>query len=156
MLHYVVLGPVLYLFWLMLSGQYNLMFFTFGALSVALTLWFQIRMDRVDHEPAQVRFSFHMLNYTVWLLGEIVRTNIDLAKRIWNPDMPVDPVWKRLDTKLKTSREKTLYANSITLTPGTLTTDVHDDYLMVHTLTPEMMEELEEGEMEEKIRKLGI
>ncbi|MGH1429727.1 MAG: Na+/H+ antiporter subunit E [Neptuniibacter sp.] len=156
MLHYVVLIPVLCLFWLMLSGQYNLMFFTFGALAVALTVWFQVRMDRVDQEPAKVRMGFAMINYAIWLLWEIIRTNIDLAKRIWHPEMPVDPVWKRLDTSLKTSREKTLYANSITLTPGTLTTDVHDDYLMVHTLTPEMMEELEEGEMEDQIRKLGI
>lgn len=156
MLHYFVLVPTLFVFWLLLSGQYSPLFVAFGVLSVLLTFWFQLRMDRIDGEPARLRIASSMVRFVFWLLWEIIRTNIDLAKRIWHPDLPIDPVWKRLDTRLQTTHEKTLYANAITLTPGSLTTDVYDDYLMVHTLTPEAMQELEEGEMEEQIRRLGI
>ena len=62
----------------------------------------------------------------------------------------------RLDTQVSTAMEKTFYANSITLTPGTLTTDVGDDHFMVHALSQEGMRELREGEMERRILRLGI
>ena len=64
--------------------------------------------------------------------------------------------WQRLDTEVSTPLEKTLYANSITLTPGTLTTDVRDDHFMIHSLCPEGIEELRKGEMEKRIRRLGV
>ncbi|MEJ2321564.1 MAG: Na+/H+ antiporter subunit E [Gammaproteobacteria bacterium] len=64
--------------------------------------------------------------------------------------------WQRLDTSVSTPLEKTLYANSITLTPGTLTTDVREDHFMIHSLSPEGIEELRKGEMEKRIRRLGV
>jgi multicomponent Na+:H+ antiporter subunit E len=70
--------------------------------------------------------------------------------------MPIEPVWARLDTAVGTPLQKTLYANSITLTPGTLTTDVEADHFLVHALSPEGIEDLRRGEMERRIRRLGI
>jgi multicomponent Na+:H+ antiporter subunit E len=91
-----------------------------------------------------------------WLLWAVVKANIDVAKRIWHPALPIQPSWTRLDTRVSTPLEKTLYANSITLTPGTLTTNVHDDHFMVHALSLEGIEELREGEMERRILQLRI
>jgi multicomponent Na+:H+ antiporter subunit E len=89
-------------------------------------------------------------------LWQVVLSNIDVARRIWNPALPIRPCWQRLDTTVSTPLEKTFYANSITLTPGTLTTDVREDHFMIHSLTPEGIEELRKGEMEKRIRRLGI
>ena len=155
-MHYLLVAIALYLFWLFLSGHFTAFFLGLGALSVLLVSWLLRRMDRVDGEPITLHPSLGLLGYAGWLFKCVVQSNIDVAIRIWDPSLPIHPSWGRLDTKVSSSLEKTLYANSITLTPGTLTTDVRDDHFLVHSLTREGIEELREGEMERRIRRLGI
>lgn len=146
----------LYLFWLLLSGHLDALLLAMGALSVGLVVWFLGRMDRVDGEPGALPPGPRPLGYLVWLMWCVVKSNIDVARRVWHPRLPIQPVWTRLDTRVSTPLEKTLYANSITLTPGTLTTEVLDDHFMIHSLTQEGIDELREGEMERRICRLGI
>jgi multicomponent Na+:H+ antiporter subunit E len=155
-MQYLFLALLLSAFWLLLSGHFTPLQLGFGVLSVLLVSWFVRRMDRVDREPGGLSPDMALLGYLVWLFGAVIRANIDVTRRIWHPALPVDPRWARLDTKVSTPLEKTLYANSITLTPGTLTTDVHGDHFMVHTLSKDGIDELREGEMERRIRRLGI
>jgi len=89
-------------------------------------------------------------------MWQVVLSNIDLVRRIWDPTLPIRPTWQRLDIKVTSPLAKTLYANSITLTPGTLTTDVREDHFMVHSLSPDGIEDLRKGGMEEQILRLGI
>lgn len=156
MLQYLILAPVLFVFWLLLSGHYTPFFFTLGVISVAIVLWLQYRMDKVDQEPPALKMSLGIIQYGLWLAYCVLKSNMDVAKRIWDPKLPISPVWERLDIEVKTPREKAIYANSITLTPGTLTTDVKEDHFLIHTLTPEGMEELKQGEMEQRIKRLGV
>ena len=72
------------------------------------------------------------------------------------PSLPIKPSWQRLDINVDTPLAKTLYANSITLTPGTLTTDVKEDHFMVHSLSADGIEDLRKGEMERQIQRLGV
>ncbi|MGB5736206.1 MAG: Na+/H+ antiporter subunit E [Thiohalocapsa sp.] len=152
----ILILTVLSVFWLLLSGHYTPLLLALGLASVLLVVWFQRRMDRIDQEPIRLRPSFGLLLYFGWLFWSVIKANIDLARRIWDPKLPVEPLWTRLDTQVTTPLEKTLYANSITLTPGTLTTDVRDDHFMIHALSQEGIEELREGEMERRIRRLGL
>ena len=147
---------VLGVFWLLLSGHYTPLLLGLGLASVLLVVWFQRRMDRIDQEPIGLRPGFGLLLYLGWLFWSVIKANIDLARRIWDPKLPVEPLWTRLDTQVTTPLEKTLYANSITLTPGTLTTDVRDDHFVIHALSQEGIDELREGEMERRIRRLGL
>ena len=142
--------------WLLLSGHFTPLLISLGLASVLLVVWFLRRMDRVDHEPITLRPGPGLLGCLVWWLWSVVKANIDLARRIWDPRLPVNPVWARLDTSVETPVEKTLYANSITLTPGTLTTDVRDDHFVIHALSQEGVDELREGEMERRVRRLGL
>jgi len=155
-MHYLIFAIVLYLFWLVLSGHYTPMLMIFGAVSVLLVVWFIHRMNRVDGKPSIIHLSFKLAHYGAWLLKAVVLSNIDVASRIWNPRLPISPVWKRVDIKLSSDLQKTLYANSITLTPGTLTTDVKGDHFMVHALSEAGIEDLKEGEMERRIERTGI
>lgn len=155
-MHYRIIAVVLYLFWLLLSGHYTLMLLSLGLLSAVLVAWLVRRMDRVDGEPSFVRPTVGLVRYGGWLLWSLVKSNIDVARRIWDPDMPIDPRWRRLDIEVTSNLQKTLYANSITLTPGTLTTDVKDDHFMVHGLSEEGIADLKEGEMERQIQRSGI
>ncbi len=143
-------------FWLLLSGHYVPLILALGAVSVVLVTWFVNRMDKVDGEPLSMRLGFGLVGYLAWLMWQVVLSNVTLARRIWDPRLPIRPTWQRLDTSVSTPLEKTLYANSITLTPGTLTTDVKRDHFMIHSLSPEGMEDLRQGEMEGRIRRLRI
>ena len=142
--------------WLLLSGHYTALILSFGAVSLLIVIWFMWRMDRVDEELGVLPMRPRVLYYLLWLMWQVVLSNIDLVRRIWDPNLPIRPTWQRLDTKVTSSLAKTLYANSITLTPGTLTTDVREDHFMVHSLSPDGIENLRKGGMEEKIQRLGI
>ena len=146
----------LFAFWVLLSGHLSPLLLGFGVLSVSLVMWLVARIDRVDREPVVLYPSLGLIGYCAWLMWCVVRSNIDLARRIWDPALPIYPSWIRLDIEVSTPLEKTLYANSITLTPGTLTTDVRDDHFMVHTLSRTSVDELRDGEMERRIRRLGV
>lgn len=154
-MYYLFVSITLALFWVLLSGHFSPLLLGSGAASVLLVVWFLRRMDLADKEPCTLYPSLGLTLYIGWLLWCVVKANIDLAKRILHPGLPIEPNWSRLDTQVESHIEKTLYANSITLTPGTLTTDVNDDHFMIHALSREGMEELREGEMQRRIRKLG-
>ena len=155
-MYYRNLALVLSAFWLILSGHFDPLLLALGVASVGLVMVMMHRMNLADHEPQSLYPSGALLGYLVWLMGCVIRSNLDLAHRIWTPALPIQPSWTRLDTAVSTPMEKTLYANSITLTPGTLTTDVREDHFMVHSLSQDSLDELREGEMERRIRRLGL
>ena len=155
-MYYLFMSITLALFWVILSGHFTPLLLGSGAVSVLLVAWLLRRMDQSDNEPSTLYPSLGLTLYIAWLLWCVVKANIDLAKRILDPKLPIEPNWSRLDTQVESGLEKTLYANSITLTPGTLTTDVCDDYFMIHALSQEGMDELREGEMQRRIRRLGF
>jgi len=142
--------------WLLLSGHYTALILSLGAVSVLIVTWFIWRMDRVDGEMGVLPMRPRLMYYLLWLMWQVVLSNIDLVRRIWDPALPIRPTWQRLDIKVTSTLAKTLYANSITLTPGTLTTDVREDHFMVHSLSPDGIEELRKGEMEKQIQRLRI
>ena len=82
------------------------------------------RMDRVDEKLGVLPMRPSVLYYLLWLVWQVVLSNIDLVRRIWDPTLPIRPTWQRLDIKVTSTLAKTLYANSITLTPGTITVHV--------------------------------
>ena len=155
-MYYLFLAVSLTLFWVLLSGHYTMLILSLGFLSVLIVVWFVRRMDRVDGEVGVLPMRPRLLYYLLWLMWQVVLSNIDLVRRILDPALPIRPTWQRLDIKVTSTPAKTLYANSITLTPGTLTTDVGDDHFMVHSLSPEGIEDLRKGEMEREIQRLGI
>lgn len=155
-MHYLLVSLALYLFWLILSGHFNTLLLTLGAVSALLVAWLLWRMDKVDKTPVGMAPTLALLSYGLWLLWELVKSNIDVARRIWHPALPVTPGFARLPVNVDSSLQKVLYANSITITPGTITADVYEDHFLVHHLTREGFEELREGAMERRIRRTGI
>ncbi|MHC4516478.1 MAG: Na+/H+ antiporter subunit E [Planctomycetota bacterium] len=153
---YLVLTTILCLFWALLSGHFTTLLLSMGAVSVLLVVWLLRRMDRVDGQVSWVRPSLGLIHYALWLFWAVVKASADVARRVWIPALPISPTWTRVETAIDTPLKKTLYANSITLTPGTLTTNAHEDHLVVHALAEENITELRKGEMEGRIRKLVL
>jgi multicomponent Na+:H+ antiporter subunit E len=150
-MYYFILACILALFWILLSGHTSVLLLSLGLVSVILVVWIVSRMDRNDNAPIRLLFSFKFFSYLGWLIWQVIITNIDVAKRIWNPSLPIKPGSRKIKVSIKDPLIKTIYANSITLTPGTVTTEVGEDYFIVHALNAEGLDELEEGDMERRL-----
>ncbi|MEA3498336.1 MAG: Na+/H+ antiporter subunit E [Campylobacterota bacterium] len=149
--YYFVLAFILALFWILLSGHTTILLLSLGLASVVLVTWLMSRMDRNDKASVNMLFSLEFLSYLGWLIWQVIVTNIDVAKHIWNPSLHIKPASRKIKVSIKDPLIKTIYANSITLTPGTVTTEVGEDYFIVHALNSESLDELEEGEMERRL-----
>lgn len=156
MLHAVVLGASLAVFWLLLSGYFHEpLLLTLGAVSVVFTVWLALRTDRHDGERVRLRIDLPIVRYWAWLLVEIIKANIDVAKLILAPKLAVSPRMIRVKATQPTDMGVVIYANSITLTPGTVTVDIDGDELVVHAITQEMADGLTGGDMGDRVTALG-
>lgn len=151
MVRAISLGAVLFGLWLMLSGHYTPLLLGFGVASCVLVVLISARMDVVDREGHPIHLGLRALTYWPWLLVEIVKANIDVAKRIVDPKLPISPTMVRVRASQKTEVGRVIYANSITLTPGTVSVELEDDMIEVHALTAEGAAALEEGEMDRRV-----
>ena len=142
---------VLVIFWLLWSGHYTGLLISLGALSVMLVVWTCHRMDVVDHEGQPLALRLSILIYWLWLAGEIVKSSIDVANRVLFPSRGITPIVARMKASQKTLVGRVTYANSITLTPGTVTIDINDEELNVHALTLDGISQLREGEMDQRV-----
>lgn len=157
-----LLIPVLGL-WFLWSGPYSLPGFAkegsflilgSGFLASAGVVWFCRRLGIVDHDLVPLDLTLPTLRYVPWLAREVVRSNIDMVQRILGLGRSVDPQVIQVKASQKTDLGKVTYANSITLTPGTLTLDLEEDLLTVHAMDREAARELVEGEMDRRILRL--
>ena len=153
--HAISLGLFLAVIWLLLSGHYTLLLIFFGLLSVALVVLLALRMDVVDHEGHPLHLnSKALVVYWCWLLKEIFVSNIYVCRLILNPAMPISPTVIALRSSQSSDLARVIFANSITLTPGTVTIDVDGDITEVHTITEEAARSLLQGSMDSKVTAL--
>lgn len=89
--------------------------------------------------------------YGFWLVIEILKSNIDVIKRILSPSLPISPRWVTIKSSQASEFGEVVYANSITLTPGTISIDVNDNNIDVHALSQSGVEGLATGEMDKRV-----
>jgi len=154
MRHTINLSILLALFWLLNSGHYTFLIVALGAASIALVVFIAQRMDVVDHESLSIRWSLKFPAFGVWLIKEIVLANLTVVKHIWLGNSSISPSMTKIKASQKTDVGKVIYANSITLTPGTVTLGLVGDELLVHALIRENIEALESGDMDQRVSQL--
>lgn len=142
---------ILAVFWLLLSGFIQPLLLSFGAVSIALCLIIIHRMQAVDNRPQMLRLSPRSLLYYVWLLGQIVLSGLAVAKLVWTSPKKLKPSLAQLPLDDIPKDARVLYANSITLTPGTLSVDLDHDTVTVHALEAQSIEDLKAGDMARKV-----
>jgi multicomponent Na+:H+ antiporter subunit E len=144
---------VLACFWLSLSGHFTPMLLALGAASCLFVAWVTSRKGLVDERGALLQIHWgRWCRYQGWLAVQIARAAIDVAARILDPRLPISPVVGHVPADLS-DLGKVIYANSITLTPGTVSINLTDDNrIIVHSLTQEGMDELKNGEMLRRVR----
>lgn len=147
------LFAILFLFWVVLSGFFTPFLLGAGLVSAAVIVWFARRMEVVDHEGHPVHLGPAALTYWPWLLVEIAKSAWDVTKVVLSRDLSVSPRLVRTSTTQKTAVGVAVYANSITLTPGTISIDVKHGEILVHALTQEGAEGLLSGEMDRRVTR---
>lgn len=142
-------------FWLLLSGQFESSFLIgSGVVSSALAVFCCHRLGLIGASYQPIASLPGFLLYLPWLLSQIVIASLDVTRRSWSPRPAIQPRLVKVPHKIDHPLAQTLLANSITLTPGTVTVDVAEDHLLVHALTEAAQKGVLEGSMAQRVSKL--
>jgi multicomponent Na+:H+ antiporter subunit E len=147
------LVAVLAAFWLVLSGQYTVLLLTVGAASIALVVWISQRMEIVDEEQP-IHLTLSLPRYVAWLAVQMLVAAARVARLVWLPRPTLRPVVGRVPAQDMSHLAQAIYANSITVTPGTLAMTVDDESIEVHSLQPAGLKDLRRGAMLGRVRRL--
>jgi len=143
----------LFVFWVLLSGYFTPFLLTAGAVSAIAVIAFARRLELVDPEGHPVDYSFSMMRYMPWLFVEIVKSAWDVVKIIVHPRLPISPLFVRVKPSQVSAIGRVAYANSITLTPGTITVVAGREEFLVHAITKAGAEGLAQGEMDRRVTR---
>jgi multicomponent Na+:H+ antiporter subunit E len=150
-LHSATLFIFLYLFWLLLSGFFTAFLMSAGIGSALAVVLFARRMAVVDAEGYPIHLALKALLYWPWLGWEIVKSSWDVSKIILNPKLPISPTLVRFKPSQKTNVGLVLHANSITLTPGTITIEAGPNEFFVHALTASAAAGVVDSQMDRRV-----
>jgi len=113
--------------------------------------------ERVETKTQLVFLQlWRFLAYLPWLLSRIIMANVQVAYLVLHPKMPIEPVLFLFRTQMRKGIAQVTLANSITLTPGTVTVDLENGKYIIHTLKPPLAQELVEAKMQNKVAKVYL
>lgn len=153
----------LYATWLLLSGRFEVKYLIIGALSAGLVTFLTADLLRFDEDltkkkKAKVGYwlisGCRFLLYVIWLIFSIIQANLQVAYLVLHPKMPIQPGLLRFKTRLRSGVGHIVLANSITLTPGTITVDFKEGTYLIHALVPEAAKSLLEARMQNKLEAI--
>jgi len=150
------LAVTLVITWLLLSGLFKAQLLLLGALSIGAVVWLSIRMRVLEHRGQPLYFKLGALaRYWFWLLAEIMRSNIDVCRRVLDPSLPIRPALRAVSATADSELGDVIYANSITLTPGTTAISfTPSGDVLVHALDAESLDDLEAGGMVDHVKRV--
>ncbi|MDJ0622896.1 MAG: Na+/H+ antiporter subunit E [Desulfocapsaceae bacterium] len=154
MKHVLALSVMLSAFWLINSGHYTPLILLFMVVSVLFVSSLCHQMDVVDGESQPLNLTFTIPLYWLWLIKEVTVANIAVARCVWKGADSISPSVIKVKANQKTDLGIVIYANSITLTPGTVSIDLSDNEITVHALTRETAADLLTGEMDRRVCKV--
>ena len=141
----------LFLFWLALSGLFAPLLISLGVVACLLATAAVWRLNMVDREAQPLELLRGALTYWPWLVVEIIKSAWNVTKVVLHPRLPISPTMTVVKASQKTPSGLATYANSITLTPGTLTTGVSGHTLTIHALVKDGALDLESGGMDRRV-----
>lgn len=153
--YFLFLFASLFTFWLLLSGFWdNSLLVVLGLISALISAYLGWGIEKRDPRLFSLKMLMRLPRYWAWLLIEIFWANIDVVKRIWLPRQhPISPNLVRLPASQKSLTGRAIYANSITLTPGTVAVEVTESDILVHALTTNASDDLKRGEMDAQVTR---
>lgn len=161
MVHMTCLALVLFAFWMVLSGRTETKFVIYGILTAVVTTWVTYPLLLVPNKDGSKKyyvFGFSipkMIMYFFWLMWQLVLANIDVLLATTGQELNIDPKVVRFRFRADNPMASVILANSITLTPGTVTMNVTDDGVYeIHALTVDAAAGVLDGGMQKKVADL--
>ena len=148
----LTLFVILVCLWLLMSGHYTFLIISLGILSCAFCVYLANRAKLIDDEGLPLFFLPRLLGYLMWLFKEILISNLNTAKAIISNN--IKPETFTVKASQITDVAKVTYANSITLTPGTVTTKINNNTFEVHALNSDFGNDVRSNEMDKKVKLL--
>ena len=150
-MRYLSLAGFLFVFWLALSGHYTPMLVAAGAASSIVCVLAAIRIRAADSEGHPIELFLGAVTYFPWLIREVAKSAWSVTKVILHPSLPISPTMTVVRAGQRTPAGIATYANSITLTPGTITVGINGNDLAVHALVRDGAIDLEGGGMDRRV-----
>lgn len=160
----VPLALVLFVFWIVLSGKLDLFHIGAGAVAACGIAFMSCRLYAANppvgprgRHPFFTMPWIRLLFYVPWLGGQIVVASVQVARIVLSPKLDIEPRMFRFEHELPHNLARAVLANSVTLTPGTVTIDVLGNEFFVHALTPDAAEALQStraGDMKARVSSL--
>lgn len=144
-------APFPALFWLVLSGHYTALLLTLGLVSVTTVCWLILRAG-LDRHGVTLPFVLRLPVFVLWLSGQVLVSAWSVVRKVWSPRLELRPVVASTPADMPVWSQ-VIYANSITLTPGTLALYIGDDYIKVHSLVQADVDALGNGRMLNRVRR---
>jgi len=154
MLHLISLGVVLYCFWILLSGYFTPFLLAAGAGSALFVVLLSRRMRIVDREGHPIQMIASVVLYWPWLMKEIAKSAWQVSRIILDPRLPISPVLVHFKPSQESQAGLATHANSITLTPGTITVEATQYEFIVHALTRSGGAGVIDSEMDRRVTKV--
>ena len=148
----LILFLILLSLWLLMSGHYSILIISLGIISCAFCVYVAKRGNLIDDEGLPIFFLPRLSNYLIWLFKEIFISNLNTAKVIISGK--IEPETFTVKASQSTDVAKVTYANSITLTPGTVTTKIKDNMFEVHALNSDFGNDVRSNVMDKKVKWL--
>jgi len=145
---------VLFAFWLLLSGYFTAFLMAAGAGSAIAVVWFAQRMDMAERGGRSIGTMLRALGYWPWLVKEIAKSGWGVSKAILDPKLPISPTLVRFAPTQRSVVGLVIHANSITLTPGTITVEGDATEFLVHALTQGGAAGCVDSEMDRRVTRL--
>lgn len=159
--HMLVLAVVLFLFWMVAAGRTETKFVVYGIITAAVTTWITYPLLLVPNKSGTKKYYVfgvsigHFVAYCFWLLWQLILANVDVLLATTSQELDIDPKIVRFYFRADNPMATVVLANSITLTPGTVTINVTDDGLYeIHALTRGAAQGIIDGGMQRKVAEL--
>ena len=137
--------------WMLWSGIYKPLVLGLGALSIGLVLWFVRRADLLERDILPLRLWLRLPRFWLWLLREVMVSSFKVARLVLDPRVSMDLTTVEIEAIPRSRLGQATLGNCITLTPGTVTLDVHEGRVQVHALTREDAEAVQAGDMNRRV-----
>lgn len=154
MIPYATLFALLCLFWVLLSGYFTPFLLTAGAASAFAVVWLSHRMGLLETARPGLKRGVGFVGYGIWLLAEVVRSSWAVTRLIVDPRLPISPTLARFRPSQRTEIGLVIHANSITLTPGTITIEAEPGHFVVHGITRDSAAGVLDSEMDRRVAAL--
>ena len=159
--HFIMLVILMMVLWIMLSGRMEAKFLLYGVGTAVIGAFICMPILLISNVQGTKKYYafdfpvFKMIVYCGWLFWQLILANLDVAKAIVSPELVIDPKVVRFKVEMDNPIAITVLANSITLTPGTVTINVTDDGIFeIHALTEGAADGIIGGDMQRKVAAL--